>query len=301
MDKLSAMRAFVAAVDAGSLSAAARQVGLPLTTVSRRVSDLEAELSTRLLTRSSRRLTLTDAGNSYIDVCRRVLELLAEAEHVASGEYTTPKGQLTLTAPIVFGRLHVLPIVTEFLKAYPEIDIRLTLSDRTVSLIEDRIDAAVRIGSLSDSSLVALKVGAVRRVACASREYLAARGVPKMPADLSGHDCVTFEGLQSADAWLFPGKRGARPIAIRSRLAVTTAEAAIDAAVAGLGITRLLSYQAAPALESGALVAVLRAFEPPPFPVHIVHAGDRRQPLKIRAFLDFAAPRLRERLARQID
>ena len=301
MDKLSAMRAFVAAVDAGSLSAAARQVGLPLTTVSRRVSDLEAELGTRLLTRSSRRLTLTDAGNSYIDVCRRVLELLAEAEYVASGEYTTPKGQLTLTAPIVFGRLHVLPIVTEFLKAYPEIDIRLTLSDRTVSLIEDRIDAAIRIGSVSDSSLVALKVGAVRRVACASLEYLAARGVPKMPADLSGHDCVTFEGLQSADAWLFPGKRGERPIAIRSRLAVTTAEAAIDAAVAGLGITCLLSYQAAPALESGALVAVLRAFEPPPFPVHIVHSGGRRLPLKIRAFLDFAAPRLRERLARQID
>src|ERR1700676_3464640 len=177
MDRLESMSILVAAVDAGSLSAAARRLGTPLATVSRKVSELEAHLKTRLLTRSSRKLALTDAGRSYSEACKRILEDVGEAERAASGEYSAPKGDLIITAPIVFGRLHVLPIAMEFLKAYPDIDIRIVLADRLVNLLEDHIDLAVRIGELPDSSLVATRVGAIRRVACASPAYLAVHGI----------------------------------------------------------------------------------------------------------------------------
>jgi DNA-binding transcriptional LysR family regulator len=297
MDRLEAMSALLAAVEAGSLSGASRKLGMPLATVSRKVSELEAHLRTRLVTRTSRRLILTDAGRSYIAACKRILDDIREAERAAAGEYSAPRGELIITAPIVFGRLHVLPVVLEFLKTYPEIDVRLTLADRIVNLQEDHVDLAVRIGELPDSSLVAMRVGSIGRVVCGSPAYFAERGTPKRPNELSKHDCITFNGLTSPEAWIFPSVKGNISVAVHSRLIVNTAEAAIDAAITGLGITRVLSYQVADALRTGALLLALREFEPPPVPVSLVHAGQGRLALKLRAILDFAGPRLKARLS----
>lgn len=295
MDRLQAMSVLVAAVECGSLSGAARRLRMPLATVSRKVSELERRLGARLLERSTRRLALTEAGASYVAACRRILEDVAEAERAAAGEYRAPRGELTVTAPAVFGRVHVAPIAVAFLKAYPEIDLRLRLADHVVSIAEERIDVAVRIGPLADSSLVALPVGAIRRVVCASPSYFAARGVPGSPGDLAKHDCITFEGIASPRSWTFSAAREPG-VPIRSRLAVNGAEAAVDAAVAGLGIAHLLSYQAAEPVRRGALVLALEDFEPPAVPVHVVHAGQRPLALKVRAFLDFLVPRLRTAL-----
>jgi DNA-binding transcriptional LysR family regulator len=300
MDRLDAMSLFVATVEAGSLSAAARRAGMPLATVSRRLSELEKHLKTRLLNRSTRRLSLTDAGQSYLAACRRILDDVGEAERAAAGEYLSPTGELVITAPVVFGRLHVLPVVTDFLAAYPEVDIRLTLSDRLTQLVEEHIDLAVRIGELPDSAMVAMRVGSIRRIICANPAYLAGRGVPTKPQDLAGHDCVTFEGLASPATWTFGAGKSEIAVPVRSRLQVNTAEAAIDAAIAGLGLTRVLSYQADASVRAGALQVVLEPFEPPPWPVNLVHAGQGRLPVKLRAFLDFAAPRLKERLTRSL-
>ena len=297
MDRLEAMSAFLAAVDAGSLSGASRKLGMPLATVSRKVSELETHLRTRLVTRTSRRLILTDAGRSYVAACKRILDDVREAERAAAGEYSAPRGELIITAPIVFGRLHVLPVLLEFLDTYPEIDVRLTLADRVVNLQEDHVDLAVRIGELPDSSLVAMRVGSIGRVVCGSPAYFAERGTPKRPNELSKHDCTTFNGLTSPEAWIFPSGKGNISVAVHSRLIVNTAEAAIDAAITGLGITRVLSYQVADALRTDALLLALREFEPPPVPVSLVHAGQGRLALKLRAILDFAAPRLKARLS----
>lgn len=297
MDRFESMSILVTVSEAGSLSAAARRLGTPLPTVSRKVSDLEKHLKTRLLDRSSRRVTLTDSGRSYVVACKRILEEVGEAERAAAGEYSAPKGDLIITAPIVFGRLHVLPIAIEFLKAYPDIDIRIALADRVVNILEDHVDLAVRIGELPDSSLMARRLGSIRRVVCGSPAYFAERGAPKSPAELGRHDCVTFEGMMSADAWTFTIGKSDASVAIHSRLIVNTAEAAIDAAIAGVGVTRVLSYQAAAAVRAGALAIVLQDFEVSPSPVNLVYPGQRLLPLKLRAFLDFAAPRLQARLS----
>ncbi len=297
-DRLESMLVLVTAVEAGSLSGAGRRLGVPLATVSRKVSELEAHLKARLLNRSSRRLTLTDAGRLYVAASRRILEDVGEAERAASGEYSAPKGDLTITAPIVFGRLHILPIVLDFLKAYPAIDIRVVLADRVANLLEEHLDLAVRIGELPDSSLIATRVGSIRRVVCAGPAYFGARAIPKRPADLRAHECITFEGLASPEAWTFVTRKGDVSVAVHSRLIVNTAEAAVDAAIADLGVTRVLSYQAANAIRAGKLVTVLQEFEPAPWPVSLVFAGQRLLPQKLRAFLDFAAPRLRAELSR---
>jgi DNA-binding transcriptional LysR family regulator len=296
VDRLKAMSILVTAAEAGSLSAASRRLGMPLATVSRKVSELEMRLKTRLLNRSSRHLTLTEAGRSYVAACKRILDDVGEAERAASGEYLAPKGELNITAPIVFGRLHVLPLVTAFLGAYPEVDVRMVLADRMVNLVEEHIDLAVRIGELADSSLVASRVGTISRVVCASPAYFAARGTPTKPSELGTHDCITFEGLTSPNAWIFTTGKKEISVPIHSRLTVNTAEAAIDAAIAGVGITRVLSYQIANAIKLGALTVILQAFEPAPWPVSLVYAGQRRLPLKLRAFLDFVAPRLKAQL-----
>jgi len=299
MDRLEAMSTLLAAVEAGSLSAGSRKLGMPLATVSRKVSELEAHLRTRLVNRTSRRLTLTDAGRGYVEACRRILEDIGEAERAATGEYSAAKGNLAITAPIVFGRLHVLPVVVEFLRAYPDIDVRIALSDHVVDLQEHHVDAALRIGDLPDSSLLATRLGAVSRVVCGSPKYLAERGMPKSPGELGAHDCITFAGLGSPVEWKFASGRSEVSIAVRSRLTVNTAEAAIDAAIAGVGLTRVLSYQVASALRAGTLALVLRRFEPAPWPVSLVFAGQGRLPAKLRAFLDFAAPRLQTRLVQE--
>ena len=298
MDRLEAMSILIAAVETGSLSAAGRKLGTPLPTISRKVAELEAYLHTRLLVRSTRRLILTDSGAAYVAACKRILEQVGEAERTASGEYNAPKGDLIIAAPVVFGRLHVLPAINDFLSHFPDINVRLVLSDRNVNLFDDHVDMAVRIGPLPDSSMVATRVGSVRRVVCGSPAYFAGHGVPTAPADLSAVSCVTFDILASATSWSFAasGSNAEQTVAIRSRLSVNTAEAAIDAAVAGVGVTRVLSYQAAKAIEQGKLVAVLEEFEPEPMPVSLLHAGQGLLPLKMRSFLDFVAPRLRKAL-----
>jgi DNA-binding transcriptional LysR family regulator len=300
MDRLESMSTLLAAVEAGSLSAGSRKLGMPLATVSRKVSELEAHLRTRLVNRTSRRLTLTDAGRSYVAACKQILEDIGEAERAAAGEYIAPRGELMMTAPIVFGRLHVLPVVIEFLKAYPDIDIRLALADRVVNLQEDDVDLAIRIGELPDSSLIATRVGSIRRVVCGSPAYFAERGMPKVPGDLGTHDCVTFGGFTSPGSWKFAAGKSTVSIAIHPRLVVNTAEAAIDAAIAAVGVTRVFSYQAASALRAGTLALVLRKFEPAPSPISLVYSDRGLLPLKLRAFIDFAAPRLKARIA-QID
>lgn len=299
MDRLEAMSLLVTVAESGSLSAASRKLGVPLPTVSRKISDLEAHLSTRLLTRSTRRLALTDAGAAYVAAAKRILDEVSEAERAASGENAAPRGDLVITAPVVFGRLHVLPVIAEFLGQWPEIDVRLVLSDRNLHLIDDRIDIAVRIGALADSALISTRVGAVRRVVCGSPAYFAAHGVPKWPEDLSTLTAVTFEPLSSSERWIFPDPKSKREhmVQMRSRLTVNTAEAAIDGAAAGLGVTRVLSYQVAEPVLDGKIEIVLADYEPPPAPVSLVHGHQGLTPLKVRMALDFAAPRLRARLA----
>jgi DNA-binding transcriptional LysR family regulator len=297
MDRLEAMSILVQAAEGGSLSAAGRRLGVPLATVSRKVAELEAHLNAPLLVRSARGLTLTEAGRGYLAAAKAILAEVNEAERAAGGEYSAPTGELVVAAPVVLGRLHVLPVVTDFLAAYPDVDLRLALSDRAVHLLEDHVDVAVRLGELPDSQLTARAIGSVRQVVCASPAYFAAHGCPTAPAELSGHSCITFEGLLASDVWRFGQGPAASGVRVHSRLVVTTAEAAIDAAVAGLGVTRVLSYQVAEAVRRGELAVALEAFEPKPWPAHLVHGGQARLPLKLRAFLDFAAPRLRQRLA----
>ncbi|WP_245514003.1 LysR family transcriptional regulator [Antarcticimicrobium luteum] len=285
------MSMLVAAVDAGSLSAGARRLGLPLATVSRRVSELEERLGTRILLRSARGLTLTEPGEAYLAACRSILEQLSEAERLAAGEFREPKGLLTLSAPVVFGRLHVLPAVAEFLRAYPQVDVRLEQTDRPISLIEEHFDAAIRIGHPTDSSLRARRVGEVRRVICASPDYLAGRGCPERPEDLAQHHCISFEILMPSDRWRFGEGASERQVRIRARMSVNTAEAAIAAAEASLGITRVLSYQVAASVAQGKLKIILQDAEPEPWPVHILYRAGT-VPRKLRAFVDFAGPRL---------
>lgn len=296
MDRLDSMKVLLAVTEAGSLSAASRVLGAPLATVSRKISDLEAHLGTRLLIRSSRKLALTDAGQTYIIACKRILEQVADAERAAAGEYSAPRGELTLAAPVAFGRLHILPVAADFLRAYPDIDLRVTLSDRISHIVDEHIDVAIRIGELADSAFIAKRVGEVRKVVCASPEYFAARGTPAKPADLAVHDCITFHPLTSADSWVFAVGKQEEAATVRSRLVINTAESAVDAAIAGVGIARVLSYQVARALQEGKLVLALQAYEAPSWPVSLVHAGQGPLPLKVRAFLDFAAPRLRAML-----
>jgi len=237
------MATLIAAVDGGSLSAASRALGMPLATVSRKVSELEAHLRTQLVVRTSRNLSLTEAGRAYVAASRRILDEIDDAERAASGEYRAPRGHLTITAPIMFGRLHVEPVVLDFLGAYPDITARLVLADHVVNLIDEHIDVAVRVGDLADSSIVATRLGAVTWVTCASPDYLETRGTPDTPEALAGHDCVMFEGLYSNNLWNFGRGQHALAVPIRPRFAVNTADAAIAASIASAGITRVLSYQ----------------------------------------------------------
>jgi DNA-binding transcriptional LysR family regulator len=297
MDRFDAMALLVEVVDSGSLTAASRRRRVPLPTISRRLTDLEARLGVQLLIRTTRKVTVTDAGREFVAASRRILEQVAEAERTAAGDYAAPKGELSLTAPIQFGRLHVLPIVTAFLAQYPQISVRLGLSDRNVHLVDDHVDMAVRIGVLPDSSLMATRVGSVRMVCCASPAFLAACGEPKTLEDLADLPCVTFDFAGPAREWLFREAGRDRLIPVRSRLSVSTAEAAIDAAAAGAGITRLVSYQAAGPVAEGRLRTILQAFSPEPMPVSVLHASSALMPSRMRVFLDFAAPRLRAALA----
>lgn len=299
MDRIEGMRILAAVVENGGFSAAARRLRMPLATVSRKVADLEAHLGNRLLTRTSRRVEVTDSGRDYLEAARRILIQVEEAERLAAGEYAVPRGLMTITAPLVFGRLHVVPTVVGFLKAFPDVSVNLVLNDRIVGFEEDHIDLAVRIGKLPDSGMIAAKVGEVRRVVCASADYLAAQGTPRKPHDLTNHHCISFDGSTATEDWRFGGPRSGESIPIKPRLAVNTAEAAIGAAVCGLGVTRVLSYQVAAAVSEGRLRLLLDEYSPPPLPVTLLRAASRRPPRAVRAFIDFATPLLRAALSSQ--
>jgi DNA-binding transcriptional LysR family regulator len=293
MDRLEAMSTFLAVVEHGSLSAASRRLKTPLATVSRKISELESHLRTQLFNRSSHKLALTDAGGSYVAACKRILADVTEAERPASGEYAAPTGELIVTATIGLGRICLIPILADFLKAYPDIEVSLVLNDRVLSLFQEEIDVGLRIGALPDSSMMAIRVGAIRRVVCASPTYLAARGTPDTPDDLAGHDCVTFAGAMSPDVWTFVRDKTNVAVPVHGRLVVGTAEAACDAACAGIGISSIFSFHVKTAVQRGALTTLLDEFQPAPLPVHLVYIANRCLPIKVRAFLDFAAPRLR--------
>jgi len=297
MDRFEAMSILVATVETGSFSAAGRRLGMPLPTVSRKVADLEAHLGARLLVRSTRRLEITEAGAAYIEACRRILDQVNEAERAAAGEYNEPRGDLVVAAPVVFGRVYVLPIVNDFLMAYPEVKVRLVLSDHNLDLVTEHIDLAVRVGSMPDSNLVATRLGTTCRVVCGSPGYFNAHGTPRSLADLAKHACISFEALAQGPAWKFAQsaqRRTEKAVQVRPRLIVNTAEAAVDAAIAGVGLAHVLSYQAWPAYQAGQLKLVLREFDPDPVPVSLVYTAQRLLPLKSRLFLDEATPRLRK-------
>jgi len=296
MDRLEAMSMVLAVAEAGSLSAAARKQKTPLATVSRKVSELEAHLQTKLFNRSSRALVPTDVGRSYIAASKRILADVAEVERAASGEYTTPRGELNVSAPVALGRMHLQPVLAEFLATFPEVDVQLSLQDRAVNLLEEDVDVALRIGLLTDSSLIAVRIGEIRRVVCASPAYLKSRKTPKSPDDLSAYDCISYAPIQSPTTWRFKRDQTDYLVPVRSRLVVSNLESACDAARAGIGITVAFSYHVAESIKSGELTPLLQDFQPAPLPVSFVYSPNRFMPVKLRAFLDFALPRLRRRL-----
>ena len=295
MDRLEAMTILLAAVDTGSLSGASRQLGIPLATVSRRVAELEKHLKTRLLLRGHRKIELTDGGRGYVAACRRIAEEIAEAERLAAGEYRAPQGELVISVPLVMGRTFVMPVVVDFLKTYPHIRVDVQMSDRVVNLVQEHVDLAMRVGELPDSSLVATRVGAIRQMICASPAYLKRHGVPKKPSDLATHHCIVNKYFAFGEDWPFRVHGKLQSFSVPGRLFVNSSDAALVAAIAGAGIARVWSYQVAD-LKPQALVALLESYEPPSIPVSLIYPGQRQEPLKLRAFLDFAVPRLRKSL-----
>lgn len=297
MDRFRAMVAFVTAAQAGSLSGAARQLSMPLTTLSRHLAWLEAHVGTTLIARTTRHMALTEAGRTYLDVCRRVLDDLEGAESMLAGHGSDLAGDFVVTAPIEFGRLHVLPIVERFLAANAHINCRLILSDRNVDLAKDGVDVAIRIGALASSSLISSKVGTLRLLTCAAESYLKKRGIPDAPAALAGHDCIAFSNIAGGAQWIFrSAANGRHTVKLKPRLDVNTAEAAIDATMAGFGIARVLSYQAEAAIRKGRLRTILDAYDDSTIPVQLVHRSTRLPKPPVRVFIPLAIEGLRKRL-----
>lgn len=283
--------------DAGSLAAAAKRLRLSPAAVTRAIAASEDHLGVRLFHRTTRSLSLTEAGNRFLDSTRRLLSELEEAEKAAGGATATPSGHLTLTASVTFGRTHVAALVLDFLRAEPRVTASLLLLDRVVNLVEEGIDVAVRIAHLPDSTLIARRVGTVRRVVVASPAYLTERGVPERPDDLKRHDIIAFTGLLPGREWRFVDNGRSTSVALSPRFEVNDAVAAIAGAERGDGITIALSYMVAGAIAQRRLLPVLDRFTPPAVPVQLVYPRTRTMAAKVRAFLDFAAPRLETALS----
>lgn len=292
MDRLHAMQVFVRVAETQGFAEAARQLNLSPPAVTRAIAALEDRLATPLFVRTTRSVKLTQAGRQFLDDCKRILNDVDEAEGAASGSFGAPAGTLTVSASVMFGQMYVLPILTEFLDAYPGVVGRALFLDRVTHLVDEGIDVAIRIGHLPDSSYTATRVGAVRRVVCAAPSYLARRGVPETPADLTRHQVVAATAAWMSLDWRF-GRQERVSIRVDPRLFCNTNEAAIGAALSGWGLTRVLSYQVGPYLLDGRLHAVLVDWEEEPMPIHVVHPEGRRPSAKVRAFVDLAAARLR--------
>ena len=300
MDRLEAMAAFVVAVDEGSLAAASRRLGFSPAAVTRAITSLEDRLGALLLHRTTRALRLTALGETYLATCRTVLAEIARAERGAEADHDIARGLLTVTAPVLFGRLKVRPVLDRYLNANPAVSARLVLLDRVVNMVDEGFDLAVRLAHLPDSALIATQLGEVRRVVCASPAYIEKHGVPATPSDLSAHACI-MSNEPSLEPWSFSQRSGdrrrtLRPATIHPRLIVNAAAAAIDSSLDGNGITRVMSYQIAEHVAAGTLVLLLVPYEPPPIPVHFVMQSDRSLSARLRMFVDFAAPVIRRNL-----
>ena len=304
MDRIDAMKVFVAALEEGSLAGAGRRLGKSPAAVSRAIAFLENHVGAELLHRTTRVLRLSEAGERYASACRRVLAELEEADLSAASEKAAPRGMLTITAPPISGEEILHPVIDDFVALYPEVAVNLVLLDRYANLVEEGIDLALRVADLPDSSLVAVRVGGdVKRVVVASPGYLAAHPEINEPADLARHNIVTTTHF-GRDSWVFPpapGSAVARAVQFRPRLVVNSVRAALASAVRGLGVTRLYSYHVAERVRDGSLRVILRDAEPAPLPVHLILPQGRLSVPKVRAFVDFAAPRLRREFARLSD
>jgi DNA-binding transcriptional LysR family regulator len=296
MDRLDELAIFVAVAEQGSFVAASRRLRRAPSVITRAISALEDRLAIRLFNRTTRSVALTDEGARYLDRCRRALAAFEELALSTASEQAEPTGTLTLTAPEMFGRLHLLPIAQDFMRDHPRVDVTLLLLNRIVSFTDEGIDLGVRIAHLPDSSLRAIAVGHVSRVACASPAYLARRGVPATPTELAGHDTIAMAS-SAGERWSFADGEREQSVAVNARLVVNTVQAALDAAVAEGGIVRALSYQTAPLEAAGALRRILADYEPPPIPIHIVHPAGRHLSPKIRLFIDRAVTALRGKFA----
>ncbi|MEQ8287280.1 LysR family transcriptional regulator [Thalassospira sp.] len=296
MDRFQAMKIFVRVVEARSFAGAARELRHSPPAVTRAVAFLEDVTGARLLTRTTRSVTLTEPGARYYTECKRLLADLQEVEAAAGGAYAKPSGMLTVTAPVQFGQMHVAPIVGRYLDQYPDMSARLMLFDRVVNIVEEGIDLAVRIGHLADSSLSAVRVGEVHQVICGSPDYFANHGMPETPNDLNGHRMIAATGSSASLDWQFKSTvAGGRSIQVSpsARWQTNSIEAARNAALDGWGIVRMLSYQAAPFIAGGTLQTVLDDHAPDPVPIHLVHPEGRHAPAKVRSFIELASSVLR--------
>lgn len=293
MDRLTEMQIYVAVAECEGFAAAARRLGISPPVVTRAVADLEARLGVRLLNRTTRYVRATDAGQRYLDDARRVIAAADEADEAAIGVNSEPRGHLTVTAPVLFGRIYVMPAIVDYLQRYPAAEVSALFVDRVVNLLEEGVDVALRIGELGDSSFNALRVGRVRRVLCASPDYLARQGVPENPDALTGHSIIVATSLGANVEWRFMQDKTPWVVRIKPRLSVSSNDSAIEAAVRGLGIARLMSYQVAPEIDSGKLKILLSEYETAPVPIYIVHRERRYTSTKIRSFIDLMAEQLR--------
>jgi DNA-binding transcriptional LysR family regulator len=286
------MRIFVKVAETESFSEAARQLHMSPPAVTRAVAALEDAIGARLLVRTTRSVKMTESGHQYLDDCRRILAQITEAEASAAGSYATPSGTLTITAAALFGHMHVLPVVHEFLRTHPSVNARTLFVDRPVNLVEEGVDVAVRIGHLPDSGYTAIRVGTVRRVVCGAPSYFKAHGTPSVPADLRAHRIAASTGAWVSPEWRFAGDH---KVTVQTWLQSNTNEAVIATAIAGMALARVPEYQIASALQDGRLVIVLADHEEPPLPIHVVYPAGRHAPAKVRAFVDLAAKRLSNR------
>lgn len=297
LDRLHLINVFVAVVDTHGFAGAARKLNLSPPAVTRAINELEAHLGARLLTRTTRIVKVTEAGARYAEDCRAVLSQLNEADESASGLHSTPRGRLTITAPVGFGALYVTPVVTEYLGRYPEVSVSCWFVDRVVNMLDEGVDVGVRIGELPDSSMQAIRVGRMRLLVCATPRYLEEYGEPKSPADLEKHVVIAASGATSTSEWRIARQGAPSVVKLHPRLITTTADTAIAAALTGFGLTNVLAYKVTEHIREGRLKTVLSDFEPPALPVHVLHREGRHASQKARKFIDLAVERLRPQLA----
>jgi len=287
------MEVFVAVAEAESFSGAARSLGLSPPAVSRAIGALEERMNMKLLTRTTRAVRVTDAGQVYLEAVRRILGDIDEAEETATGAQAEPRGRLSVTAPVQFGQMFVTPAIVAYLRRYPEMEVSALFVDRVVNLQEEGVDVGIRIGELPDSTMKAIRVGQVSRVVCASQDYLATNPEPRTPEDLARHLIVSATAVTPTHEWKFHHGIATTAVRVRPRLSISSVGGALEAVTSGFGITRLMSYQVAPHLDSGKLKILLANYEPPPLPIHVLHLEGRYASAKVRTFVDFVVEILR--------